>query len=1011
MSSSCKNSSTPSHVLGVLASLLILSLGVTAESLEGQGVITGAAEDSRTGQPLTAVQISIGNLGIGALSQANGSYQLPNVPAGTHTLTAQRIGYQSVNVQVSIAAGQTAVADFSLVQVALQLDELIVTGTAGGTQRRAIGNVVERMDVVAITDYAPVVSVEQLLSTRVPGLSMQPAGGMTGAGGAQIRIRGSSSIGLPNDPLVYIDGVRVNVDRAEARRQTTSRLNDINPEDIASIEVIKGPAAATLYGTEASNGVIQIITKRGVAGDVAFDATVGLGLNFLIDPIEKAQTNYTVRDGNLLSMNMVEAYKARNGEDLFVSGLVQEYSLSARGGTDQIRYFASFNRNDQNGIVDWNWDLRQTGRMNLDITANDKVSIQVSGSMMSGETRFAAEIWRNTMAGSPITAVDYGGFENPLMGYARQTPTEFRDGQEWLFDVERKNAALTLQFAPWPWFQNRLVGGVDLTDQVETNTIFREANAPNGLWGTSGLGRRDYDRLETQLQTLDYAGTVTYDVTDRLQTATSFGFQYYEKKTVLNTARGDEFATEFLSTIGAAARTRSGEDRLENVTVGLYVQEQFSWEDRIFLTGAVRFDENSAFGVDFGTQIYPKVSGTWVLSEESFWNVDFLSPLRVRGAWGAAGRQPDVFAAQRLYSPETGTGNTPVVTPQNIGNSLLGPERGEEIEIGFDAGFFNERVEVALTQYWKSTKDAIVDRPALPSSGFPGRQFVNAGQVDNWGTELSVDFQILQQDPLRWDLIIAAATMDNKIISLGDIDRILIRRGFEHVVGYGLGGLHSIKVVEADFLPGESPSDPGRNNVDIDNALCDGGIAVGGGHVQGGPAVACDDAPRVYWGNSHHTWQINATSTWTLFGDLRVFATLEGRGGGTLQAERMGARHISWQNSFSINTRTDPILLAQVNTDRDATGYLPNGYLNFEEVGVQYQLPSEWAGRMGARRASLGLSIRNLGFIWREACCTLVGNENVVDVRQSKGDAEFWGQQDTQAPITSTGILRMRISF
>lgn len=990
---------------GTLTFATVLVLGIGAPPIHGQqGVITGSAEDARSGQPLASVQLSISTLDIGVLSDAGGGYQLTSVPPGTHTLTAQRLGYETVNQQVTVAAGQTVVADIELTQAALQLDAVVVTGTAGGTQRRAIGNVVDRVDAVSVQEVTPVTNVEQLLGTRVPGLAMQAAGGTIGGGQSQIRIRGSASVGLPNDPLVYIDGVRMNIDRTEGRRQTTGRLNDINPEDIESIEVIKGPAAATLYGTEASNGVIQIITKRGAAGDVQFDASIGLGTNWLMDPANQVFPNYATIDGQRYVMNIVEAEEQRFGEPLFRYGALQEYSLAARGGTDRIRYFASFNRNDQDGWVDWNWDLRQTGRLNLDLTVNDRLSVAVNGSMMSGLTRLAGDFWVQTMRGSPRTAVDFGGAESPLRGFGSRTPEAQRDGQEWMFDTERKNASVSVQFSPWPWFQNRLIAGVDLTDQVETNTVFRESNAPNGLWRSTGLGSRDVLGLETQLKTFDYSGTVNYDLTPQLGTATSVGFQFYEKKTWDVRAQGDEFATEALSTVGAAARLTAFEDIVENVTVGFYVQEQFSWEDRIFLTGAVRIDENSAFGTDFGSQTYPKVSGTWVLSEESFWNLDFLNPLRVRGAWGAAGRQPDTFAAQRIFRPVTGPGLQPALTSNNFGNAELGPERGEEFEIGFDAGLLDERVQIAFTQYWKSTQDAIVNAPVRPSLGFPGTQFINAGQVDNWGTEVGLDIQILQENPVRWDLGVAFGYNDNEIVSLGDdLEDLAIRRGRRHTVGFPLAGFHDFKVVSADFVSGSSGA--------VTNRMCDGGIASGGGFVEGGPAVPCGDAPRVYWGNTHHTWTINANSTLTLFDDWRVFASVQGQGGGLVHADQVPAKHTSWRNSLAIQEQTDPIFMGTLAQSRNPTGLIDNGYLNFEELGVQYQIQSELAQRLGAERASIALAMRNLGFIWREEWRTKIGGVRVPDVRQGLGNQEFIGQQDSQAPLSSSGLVRLRISF
>ena len=279
--------------------------------------------------------------------------------------------------------------------------------------------------------------------------------------------------------------------------------------------------------------------------------------------------------------------------------------------------------------------------------------------------------------------------------------------------------------------------------------------------------------------------------------------------------------------MGAAARVTSFEDQIENVTVGFYVQEQLSWEDRLFLTGAVRVDENSAFGRDFGAQTYPKVSATWVISEESFWNVGFLNPLRLRGAWGKAGRQPDTFASERIYRPVTGPGNRPAVTTRNLGNADLGPERGQELEVGLDASFLDDRVTVEFTQYWRSTKNAIVAAPVRPSLGFPGTQFINAGQIDNWGSEVALGLQVLRRDPVRWDMGVAFSYNDNEIVTLGDIDRIPIRRGREHVVGYPLAGFHDFKVVSADFVSGSSGA--------VTNLMCDGGIPPGEGSCRAGP--------------------------------------------------------------------------------------------------------------------------------------------------------------------------------
>ena len=266
---------TPSgHAFCALAGSVLLT-AMTAPSAASQGNIAGQVLSAESNEPLASVQIFIQTLDLGVLSQASGRYLLLNIPAGTHTVTAQRIGYRPVIFQVMVGAGETAVQDFRLQEEALRLDEIIVTGTAGGTQRRAIGNVVDRLEV------GDIVSANAGAIASIAGCALRsdarsrvhtPARGQAGGGG-QIRIRGSSSAVLAGDPIIFIDGIRMGSTRGQVGRASSmSRLNDIDPANIESVEVIKGPAAATLYGTEASNGVVQIITKRGVEGPATFNA-------------------------------------------------------------------------------------------------------------------------------------------------------------------------------------------------------------------------------------------------------------------------------------------------------------------------------------------------------------------------------------------------------------------------------------------------------------------------------------------------------------------------------------------------------------------------------------------------------------------------------------------------------------------------------------------------------------------------------------------------------------------
>src|SRR5262245_22876509 len=250
---------------------------LVATTAHAQSVVSGRVIDSRSELPLAGVSIEVEGTRLGASTDADGRYRIANVAAGERLVIARRIGYTSGRSTVGVAAGQPATADFRMAVSAMMLDEVVVTGTAGGELRRSIGNTVATIDAADMLAKSASKDLTSLLSARAQGLNVFPTTGRLGAG-PSIQIRGRSSIGLSNSPLVYVDGVRVNSASGQGPvavsgglagqgSQVGGRLNDLNPDDIESIEVISGPAAATIYGTEAASGVIQIITKHGRSGD------------------------------------------------------------------------------------------------------------------------------------------------------------------------------------------------------------------------------------------------------------------------------------------------------------------------------------------------------------------------------------------------------------------------------------------------------------------------------------------------------------------------------------------------------------------------------------------------------------------------------------------------------------------------------------------------------------------------------------------------------------------------
>jgi len=714
-----------------------------------QGTVTGVVVDARSMRPLAGAQIDIAAHQIGTVTNSAGRFLLPNVPAGPVTVRAQLIGYATMQHTVTVPPDGSVAVNFDLVQEALALDEVVVTGTAGGSQRRALGNVVERLDAASLVETTPATDFQQLLGQRNPGVAVMPSSGQVGGVGGAIRIRGISSITQSNSPMIYVDGVRVDggfSGPATREGRNVSRINDLNPEDIESIEVIKGPAAATLYGTEASGGVIQIITKRGSEGAPRFDFTVRQGTNWLQRPAERLGNfyDYNRQTGELRSFNLYEHEKENGLGPIFQYGHLQSYTASVTGGTANSRYYISTDWEDNEGIVSYNWQKRLSTRANLGVTPHESLGIDVNMGYVRGTTSLMQQssgwdIWSNLLWGSPRQLGD-----DRLRGFLRATPEAIAE-IEALTRINRFTGGITLNHRPTSWLAQRAVLGLDVSDEVNSTYFPRHPEGANWFFGARSRGEKTVERPRTTVQTVDYSATATLPLASNLTSATSFGFQYYRTQTEEYGAMGREFPVPGLSTVGAGAVTQGSEDFVENATVGIFIQQQLDWANRIFVTGAVRGDDNSAFGADFDAAIYPKLSATWVIHEEAFWNLESVSSFRVRSAWGAAGQQPAVFAAARLYDATTGPGDGPVVTPGSFGNPQLKPERGEELELGFDAGVLSDRVNLAFTYYNRSTKDAILNVPLPPSVGFPGSQVVNLGETRNWGTEWALDARLLDR--------------------------------------------------------------------------------------------------------------------------------------------------------------------------------------------------------------------------------------------------------------------------
>lgn len=949
----------------LLLPLLLLALG-GGEAWGQEGNLTGLVVDARTGQPLANVQVSVDGTHRGTLTNEEGRFLITGLEPGEVTVSLVRMGYGTVTRSVQV--GEVGLR-FEMEPTAVALDELVVTGTPGAVQRRSVGNAITSIRGDDVTEVAPVRNMTDMLSGRSAGVMVLNASGQAGSG-PQITMRGRSSMGLAGEPILYIDGIRVDnsAGTGPGFGASISRLNDIRPEDIERIEVIKGPAASTLYGTEAANGVIQVITKQGRRGDVQFELSIGQGANWFRNADERTYTNFweNPNSGEILSANLVEVQQQR-GSPVFRTGHVQQYSLTASGGSEEVRFYASVNVDEDQGIDPDNQARVAGGRARIRFLASDALSADLSLGYTNSRIGLAEEGYSGVLARAQLG--NPRDLDGPTQGFFLAPPDPVRRVFNLSQDVNRFNVGLQVDQQTFPWLRQRLALGLDFADETDEQLTPRLGAEDAQFFGDlEAQGRKVKNEREVLTSTVDYGATATFPLSDAFESSTSVGLQFFRTATDFSELEGRGFPAAGVTTIAGAAENFGSDDFVETTTVGVYVQQQFGWDNRLFLTGAVRADDNSAFGQEFDFVTYPKVGASWVISEEGFWKVDPLNSLRLRAAFGASGQPPAPFSALRSFRPVPGHGGQPAVTPQFPGNPELKPERGEELELGFEAGFLQDRVGIDFTYYRQRTKDALVSRDAAPSTGFfPGQQFINVGEIENTGVEFSLTSNLLETENVRWDASFSLATNNNEVIDLGLDDVEFLTTSFGLVrqqPGFPVQALFLKKVLSADL-------DASGNPV---NVLCDGGA--------GNAPMPCDQAPEVFIGQHTPTYEGAFRSSLHLFDRIRVHALVDFKGGHVQYNDAIWFRcrvtRVCEINHFP--ERFDPVRVAEFDifgSGSSAQDVEDSDFAKLREVSVTYDLPDRWAAAFGARAVSVSVAGKNLA-TWHKDDFTGVDPETFV---------------------------------
>lgn len=990
-----------------LLALALASLGATPALTQAQatGVVAGTVVDVRTLRGIDGAQVSIEGATQGALTDGSGGFRITGVTGTQVTVQVRRIGYKPHSETVRVGRTDIRIA---LTEQVATLSELVITGTAEPVEKRSIGNSVTKVDAAAVQSIAPSADVSGLINGRAPGVVLMGGSGAVGSG-PRIRVRGAASLSLSDQPLIYIDGIRVPNDVSQGPQSqffssgVISRMNDLDPENIESIEVIKGPSAATLYGTEANNGVIQITTKRGKAGRAVTSLNTRLGNNWFQGAEGRIGKTYRrLADGSISAWNPVAVEKAR-GEELFQNGLSQSYNMGINGGTDIVRYNFNGTYDNDKGIEPTNHLWRWSGAGNVSISPYKSLDIQASFNTSQGRINVPQEAgggaWFSLYFGqTPVTDA-----EKLRRGYYSAPPEAFWGAFKQYQDVKRTTGSIAFNHRVGTWLSQRLIVGNDFTGENNVNQTQRMGPFFRQFFGnpTDQNGTKLTRRRELAVSSFDYAATLKKALFG-FQTSTSFGAQYFKRQTYALAARGEGFPAGGLTLVDAAATTFGGEDFFENSTLGFYGQEQFNLNDRLYFTAALRVDNNSAFGEDFSWTTYPKVAGTWVINEEPWFKLGWINQLKLRAAYGQTGQQPAVNSALRTYSATTGGDGASAVTPQSLGNANLKPERGSEIEFGFDGAFLNERLSADLTFYRRNTSDGILSQSVSPSSGFSGSRFINIGGIQSQGIELATRLNAYASNKINVDFGFNISKNDNQVTDLGDLPlavdesgRKFIQVGAQrHIVGKPVASYYDLKVVKADFDPVTKRAI---------NMMCEDGK---GGTVACLNALGQPNAPRVFIGRPDPSLEGSINSTITLYRSWRVYAQFDFKGGNRILNNNDRARcQVFAQCLGNLEPeKYDPVYVAQIQSSNILRHwiYQDASFTRLREVSVAYQLAPRWAQLVGARGGSLTLSGRNLA-LWTSYGGT--DPENFFTLEQ------FARTEQAQVPPLAQVMFSLSLSF
>lgn len=945
------------------------------DSVVAKGILTGTVRDSATGEAVEKATVTVAGTSLIATTNREGRYRLTGVPAGKQTVSVRLLGYRTESMGVELEGGRTRTINITLTATASILSGVVTTAT-GVQSRASVGSDITRLNVDSIMQVAPISSVTDLLETRVPGMTVIRSSGVPGSP-SRVRLRGTTSIMGNNDPIIVVDGVRVYSDQSNPNNangvnnaaigvvesSTPSPLDQIDPNSIESIDVLKGPSASSMYGSDAANGVIVITTKKGRAGSTRWNAQLRQGIEYMPGKYPEIQTQWGRTQFNgesteckvggldlasscrlfdsttsFQTLNHPGYTRFGRGSSSFgaltVSGGIGNgltYSFTGSGSQetgllklpdDQRRMFAVLHKFEAP-----EWAKRPTafstwsGTGNIQTTLSPRLTLNVQGALTSQtqrKTNLTAEVGRGYYDTTDIL----GSFG----AYYRKIDT----------DIMNLRAGANTRWNALSWLPIDARIGMSYRTQRGTQFIPRgyaiDVDSVGMFNMSNSVNMNHTAAANTRIVFLD----------QRLESIFGVDFSGVSSSNLNAGSRDIPIGNSFPGQLAAnPASTMYGTQNSAGATTfGWFVEPRLMVSRRFFVTPGFRLDGGTGGrqATFSGFSGFPKLSLSWVASEDPrFPFRDFFDGLKLRAAYGRAGVQPPPGQRFRMAEISLQALDNPATLHEvskniAIGNTQLRPERSTEVEGGFDAELLQHRLNVSITYAKKVRTDAILPTRLAPSLGYTSQFYQNIGVVRSQSFEYTIDTRPINSSMLAVNISLNGSILSNKVTRINE--SAIGSRGLGVIQGYPIFAVWSLPIL---------------GFADADN---DGTIS--------GAEVILGDT-QVYHGPREPTKLFAIAGGIELFnGKLRMNTGVSYSGGMTQvqQVRSLPGRDASLleQAGYAAATRRIPGLLSS------SYAYVQNiNTIRINDASLTLILPQTIVRYARSRSASISLQAQNLG--------------------------------------------------